>query len=45
MRFILGFIFGIVAANIGLTPMAQALDRLIVTSEAAIQQAAKPQGK
>lgn len=41
MRFILGFIFGIVAANVGLTPLAQALDRIIVTSAAAVGKAAK----
>jgi hypothetical protein len=45
MRFILGFIFGIVAANVGLTPMAQALDKLIVTSVAAAGQAVKPSNK
>ena len=32
MRFLFGFIFGVIAANIGLEPMARAIDKVIKVS-------------
>jgi hypothetical protein len=32
MRFLFGFIFGVIAANIGLEPMARGIDKIIKVS-------------
>ena len=32
MRFLFGFIFGVIAANVGLEPMARAIDKVIKIS-------------
>lgn len=32
MRFLFGFIFGVIAANVGLEPMARAIDKVIKVS-------------